>query len=175
MRAPIRHLLDGIRRAIRAPHVVPPETENRLLFRFGYLLHAAATPPEGSALWSRLSRSWTTTAVGPFVLATHPETRVSRADDGARATVLLGDAFFTVEPLDRAPLDALAAADDDLPEVLDQLSGRFAVVTRRGGRTRVYHDAFGARSVFYRGSGPLGLASHPELFAHTFGDRRWPD
>jgi hypothetical protein len=41
--------------------------------------------------------SWTTTAVGPFVLVTHPETRVARADDGERVTVSLGDAFFTVD------------------------------------------------------------------------------
>jgi hypothetical protein len=158
------------------PHAVSPETENRLLFRFGYLVHAAAAPPAGSALWSRLSESWATETVGPFVLVTHPETRIVCAKDGDRATILIGDAFFTVAPLDRAPLDVLAAADDaDLPDVLDQLSGRFAVVARRGGRTRLYHDAFGARSVFYRQSGALGLASHPELFAHTFGDRPSPD
>ena len=176
MRTRLRRLLDGITRAIRPPRVVPPETENRLLFRFGYLLHAAATPPEGGALWSRLGGSWIATAVGPFVLVTHPETRMARADEGERVTVLLGDAFFTVEPLERAPLAALAAADDDgIPALLDQLSGRFAVITRRGGRTRFYHDAFGARSTFYRKSGPLGLASHPELLAHAFGDRLWPE
>ena len=176
MRAQLRRLLDGITRAIHAPHVVPPETENRLLFRFGYLLHAAATPPEGSALWSRLGAAWGRTAVGPYVLVTHPETRVARADEGERVTVLLGDAFFTVDPLERAPLAALAAADDDeIPALLDQLSGRFAVITRRDGRTRLHHDAFGSRSVFYRQSGALGLASHPEVFAHTFGDRAWPE
>jgi len=176
MRVPLRPLLDRIGRAIRSPHVVPPEKEDRLLFRFGYLLHAAGSPPAGSELWSRLSRSWTTSGLGPYVLVTHPETRVARAEDGERITVLIGDAFFTVEPLDREPLEMLAAADgDDLLDVLDRLSGRFAVIARRAGRTCVHHDAFGARSVFYRQSGALGLASHPELFAHTFGDRPWPE
>lgn len=176
MRVRLRRLLDGIARAIRPPRVVPPETEDRLLFRFGYLFHDAASPPGGSALWSRLGSSWATTGIGPFVLVTHPETRMSRAERGDRVTVLIGDAFFTVEPLDREPLAVLAAADDDdLLDLLDQLSGRFAVITRRSGQTRLYHDGFGARSVFYRQSGALGLASHPELFAHTFGDRPWPE
>src|SRR5438046_38188 len=62
-----------------------------------------------------------------------------------------------------------------VPTRQDQPSDRLAVTTRGGGRTRFYHDAFGARSVFYRQSGALGLASHPELFAHTFGDSPWPD
>lgn len=175
MRAHLQRLLRGLK-AFRPPRVVPPEVENRLLFRYGFLLHAAAAPPPGSALWSRVSSTWVTTALGPFVLITHPELRVARAGDGDRITILLGDAFFVVEPLERVPLDALAAAGDDgIPDVLDQLGGRFAVITRRRGRTRFYHDAFGSRSTFYRQSGALGLASHPELFAHAFGDRRWPE
>jgi asparagine synthetase B (glutamine-hydrolysing) len=176
VRVPFRSLLGRIRRAIGPAHVVPPETEDRLLFRFGFLFYAAAAPPAGSEFWSRLGRLWVTTTLGPFVLVTHPETRVARHEDGDRITVLVGDAFFTAEPLDRTPLEVLAAADGDrFLDVLDQLSGRFAVITRRGGRTRFYHDAFGARSVFYRQSRALGLASHPELFAHTFGDSPWPD
>ena len=176
VRVSFRSLLRRISRAIAPPHVVPPETEDRLLFRFGFLFYAAAAPPAGSELWSRLGRSWVTTMLGPFVLVTHPETRVARHEQGDRITVLVGDAFFTAEPLDRTPLEVLAAADGDrLLDVLDQLSGRFAIITRRDGRTRFYHDAFGARSVFYRQSGALGLASHPELFAHTFGDSLWPD
>lgn len=97
-------------------------------------------------------------------------------ENGEHFTVLIGEAFFTNGESGAAPLEALSTSTGDaLLEVLDQLSGRFALIAKRDGRTSVYHDAFGARSVFYRRDGAFALASHPEVFAQTFGDRRWPE
>lgn len=175
MRIPFRPLLGRIKRAIIPPHQVPAALEDRLLFRFGYLFYAAAEPPKPDPLWMRLSRSWSTRTVGEFVLVSHPETPVAVVGDSDRFTVLIGEAFFT-KSAGVSPLDVIAAASGEpLLDTLDRLSGRFAWIVKREGRTSVYHDAFGARSVFYRREGAMALASHPEIFTHTFGDRHWSE
>ena len=44
VRVSFRSLLRRISRAIAPPHVVPPETEDRLLFRFGFPLLCCGRP-----------------------------------------------------------------------------------------------------------------------------------
>lgn len=174
---PFRPLLGQIRRAIAPPDRVPVALENRLLFRFGFLGYAAADPPRADALWARVSRSWRRIEFGgAYALLAHPETGVALVESGENFTVLIGDAFVSSGATGAKPIEALAAADETaLPHLLDRLSGCFAVIARRGGRTAVYHDAFGAQPVFYRQRGAFAIASHPEILAHTFGDRRRPD
>ena len=173
---PLRPVLGRIKRAVIPPHRVPAALEDRLLFRFGYLCYAAAEPPRGDALWARLSRNWRKTRCGDLVLLTHPEAQLAVAGGGARFTVLIGNAFVASGSDERPPLDILDAADaDGLPEVLDRLSGSFAVIAARDGRTSIYHDALGSRTMFYRRAGAFAVASHPEIFFHSFGDGRRPD
>jgi len=145
--------------------------EDRLLFRFGYLIHASNDVPSGDALWKRLSRNWGTARFGDLTIRSHQDLAVRVAGP----TALLGDAFFSAGDLSRDPLTELASAGSDrLVALLDELSGRFMVLATRGGETGAYHDALGARSLFYRESGALGIGSHPELFLHAFGDGFWP-
>jgi hypothetical protein len=155
---------------------VPAALENRLLFRFGFICYAAADPPRGDALWARVTGTWRRIDFGGFTLLAHPETRVTVVEAGDRFTILIGDAFFSSGATDAAPIDALAAAEETaIPLLLNRLSGCFALIVRRGGRTAVYNDAFGARALFYRQRGAFAVASHPEIFTHTFGDGRRPD
>lgn len=172
---PFRPLLGRIKRAIVPASRVPAALENRLLFRFGFICYAAADPPRGDALWARVTGTWRRIDFGGFTLLAHPETRVTVVEAGDRFTILIGDAFFSSGATDAAPIDALAAAEADLPVLLDRLSGCFAVIARRGGKTAIYNDAYGSQSVFYRRSGAFAVASHGEIFAHTFADRRHRD
>jgi hypothetical protein len=173
---PFRPLLGRIKRAVLPPHRVPSALEDRLLFRFGFAFHAAADHPRAGPLWTRLAQRWRRIGIGEFVLLAHPETRVATIGDGDRFTVLIGHAFFATGTVDGTPVEALAAADGDaLLDLLDRLGGSFALIVRRGGKTGVYQDAYGSRAVFYRQGGAFGIASHAEIFAHLFGDRRRPE
>ena len=58
---------------------------------------------------------------------------------------------------------------DEFLNLLDRLSGRFALLIIQGGAGKVFHDAFGARSIFYTLNGAFALASHSRLLACAFG------
>jgi hypothetical protein len=64
----------------------------------------------------------------------------------------------------------IAAADEDeFYAVLDRLAGRFALIANVGGRTEIFQDAMGSRSVFYSTSGVPIAASHAEIVADLIG------
>jgi hypothetical protein len=154
-----------------APSVSADELE-RLLYRFGFLLHASRSPPTG-ALWQTLSRTWRTLDLDDLSLRHHPETVVRVERSGADFTALIGEAWVASPPYERSPVRMLADQPMMyLPRTLDELSGRFVAIVRRDGRTSVFHDAFGSRAVFYLQDGPLALASNAELLAEAFGAPR---
>ncbi len=151
-----------------APSATADELE-RLLYRFGFLLHAGHSPPTGS-LWQTLSRTWRTVELDDLSLRHHPETVVHVERRGTEFTALIGEAWVANPPYERSPVQMLAEQPMMwIPRTLDELSGRFVAIVRRDGRTAVFHDAFGARAVFYQQDGPLALASHADLLAETFG------
>ena len=167
----------------KAPHTgnslspegaVPSVAESGLLFRFGFLLHDRASPPDGD-LWRRLSPNWRTLEFGDLSLRFHPETVVRVERTASDVTVLIGESWLATPPYDRDPTRFLAEKSaEHLSRALDDVSGRFALIARRNGRTAIYHDAFGARSVCYRRDLPTALASHPELLAAAYRTGRDP-
>jgi hypothetical protein len=164
------------RMAVRlAPDNVPCERAERLLFRFGFLCHAAADSPGGTPEWARLAGFWPRVAIGGYVIHRHPETRIAHRSVGDEHIVLIGDAFL---PAGREgdPLTLLAGAqDDERLKLLDCVGGRFALLVLRGGAGQVFHDAFGARSICYRTDGAFAVSSHPEIMSLVFGIGRRRD
>lgn len=105
------------------------------------------------------------------VLHVDPRVPVHSAQRGNRSAWLIGDAF---EPIANVYDDAAGyLLEGDLLERLDGMAGRFALIVHGpGNRLEVYHDAMGARSVFY-GAGVV--ASHAGLIAEMLGTglREW--
>lgn len=141
----------------------------KLRFRFGFLVQRRGeTTP---ALVARLAAdAWNRLEVGGYNLWTHPEARLAIRDRGGLTFAIVGEAFVeSGQPLAEA-LDAVDPDDEgSLFELLDRLSGRFAVLAVAGDRLRVFHDPIGSRAVYYHDRAPLAVASHAALLAEAVG------
>src|SRR5262249_14890404 len=102
-----------------------------------------------------------------FVIHRHPETQLLHQSNGTKHVVLIGDAFI-VGPGDPLAL-AASANGDQLFDLLDRLSGRFALLVLDGDSGDAFHDTFGTRMVFYTTANTFALASHAQLLACAFG------
>lgn len=134
-----------------------------LLYRFGFACVAESNTPS-TDMWNAIRSEWEVTRIRDLLVLTHPETPVAPISDSA---LLIGHAFAIGNNRSAQEIIATAIADDSelaLHEALDDLSGRFVLITSYGGG-RVYHDAVGSRSVFYHLNQPLCIASHDELIA----------
>ena len=60
------------------------------------------------------------------------------------------------------------ATDDELPELLDQLSGRFALLRLQSESAKVFNDAYSAQTVFYLQEAPFAISSHSVLLANAY-------
>ena len=138
-----------------------------LLYRFGFACVVESNALSNDA-WNALQSKWEVARLRDLLILSHPETPVVPISDSA---LLVGHAFATRNSLSARELIATAIADGSelaLHEALDDLSGRFVLITSYGGG-RVYHDAVGSRSVFYHLDQPLCIASHDELIAELLG------
>ncbi|NUU33226.1 hypothetical protein [Arthrobacter sp. C9C5] len=142
---------------------------DRLLYRNGFVV--SKSPAEAPSL-----AGWTSVPVGDAYLTLHPETRFVTAAAAGRHLALVGLAFdperglYQESDVLAALLDAVAN-DDDFYAVLDRLAGRFALIVQSDGRTEIYQDAMGSRSVFYSTAGAPIAASHAEIVADLIGAR----
>lgn len=141
--------------------------KQRVRFRFGFACYPDVTPVVIQAV-----EGWSTLRIHGYVVHTHPEatTRVLQSINGT--VVFIGDVFVAHGT---ASLDETAAAilADDW-NALDILSGRFALLTFSKGGLRVFNDPFGARTIYYKLSGPVAVASHAALVAELTGESLSP-
>ncbi len=138
-----------------------------LLYRFGFVCVPASELPTGEP-WKELRAEWKPAQICDLLVLAHPESPITLISDSA---LLIGNAFAVGDDRSAEALleTAIAAGSDSvLHETLDILSGRFALITSQGGG-RVYHDAFGSRTIFYRVGQPSCTASHGGLIAGLFG------
>ena len=146
------------------------ELEQQLLFRFGFIVMR----PEEASRARRLQEflpAWTSRTLFGWVLMHHPETRILTYADEDLGLVVLGEAFDIAPDgpgVDAVCASLLRARGDAFWREFDQLSGRFALLAVTSEGTRVLHDPFGARSLFYRSAGSPAIASHSELLALAF-------
>jgi hypothetical protein len=150
-----------------ADSALRPEEAQRLLFRFGFICFSATDSDRIDKNLPVVCRSWPRIHVGKFVIYRHPEARLIHRSQQDRHTILVGDAFVVGEG---DPLVLVAdAVGDELLDLLDRLSGRFALIIIDGGQGKVFHDPFGARTIFYTCNNTFGIASHSHLLASAFG------
>lgn len=134
-----------------------------LLYARGFLLCRGEDAPDTVAQW----RTW---SVADWCLRTDPRVPVDHATSGDREVWIVGDAFHPGRHIFTDM--AQHVLEGDLLVALDGMAGRFLLVHRNGSRIEIYHDAMGARSVFY-GNGVV--ASHAALAAEILGSglRDW--
>ncbi len=139
-----------------------------LLYRFGFLCVLKGEEYEGDEVWRALKTTWLRREVGDFVIWLHPETNVSAHSEGSRQALVIGDAIGVGQRA-TTPLASAAAslADGELPALLYDYTGRFALFVFDGGAAKVFHDPIGSRTVFYAASGPLAVASHYGLIGRA--------
>lgn len=135
-------------------------------YRYGFMSVADTTPMTPIAGWRSIR-------LPGHVFWHHPETRVEVFSPREGATVILfGDAFSTTTESVQEALARLLSNVDDARS-LDTLGGRWALFLMTSEITRVYNDAMGGRSVYWRADG--AVASHAALFEECFGTRPDPD
>jgi hypothetical protein len=164
------YVLRPVRDIDVAGDVTRGRLEQDLLFRFGFIFLRQEEARRARRLQGFLP-GWTSQTVFGWILMHHPETNVRTYGDTETGIVLVGEAF-DIEP-DGPGVDAVCsslrhARGETFWTEFDRLSGRFALVTVTFDGTRVLHDPFGARSVFYRHDGSTAFASHSELLALAF-------
>ncbi|WP_448263215.1 hypothetical protein [Microbacterium aurum] len=129
-------------------------------FRYGFI----STPDTTS---TTPIAGWRSIRIPGHIFWHHPETRVEVFAPRTGATVVLfGDAFSTTDESVQATLDRLLSDVDDA-RPLDTLGGRWALFLITPETARVYNDAMGGRSVYWRADGTV--ASHAALFEDCFG------
>lgn len=128
-----------------------------LLYARGFLLCRDGHGPEAVMEWKR----W---GVEGWTLHTDPRVPVDHATCEDREAWIVGDAFHPGRGVFKQM--ARHVLECDLLETLDGIAGRFLLVYRNGSRIEIYHDAMGARSVFY---GEGVVASHAGLAAEVLG------
>jgi hypothetical protein len=154
---------------------------------------SAERPRSTSLLWKAIDARWRLTEFGGFEVRHHARTRVFEARHGGVSVILFGDVFETrppdkprgrrgilarvlasrSKPKSRSVIEELAeSSEQQLHERLRTLSGRFALIVERNGHLRVYHDGFGARSIYYLGGGAHAFGTHIELLAAAYNLRK---
>lgn len=130
----------------------------------GFLLTTSAVnPPAGFVEGPLLDNLWV-----------HPWTQTEWAADSTNIVVIIGVCAITggsdVEPPSSMLLSALEVSDARFFQVLNDFTGRFAIIFGSRSRLRIVTDATGMRSVFY-GSESQTVASHAALVRLVdFGD-----
>jgi hypothetical protein len=139
---------------------------DRLSYRRGFLLTRGAPGHDVAEL-----RDWHQRRLGRHRLLTHPDTLVATRRARGTHVALLGIAFDPESP-HLTPDEVLDAVLRALPDesafhaLLDRLAGRFRLLVATSGTVRVWHDAMGSASVFYREGGG-SCASHADLLARV--------
>lgn len=139
-----------------------------LLYRFGFICHRKSDDLVGDEIWQAISKDWLRRTYGDFVVWLHPETPVSSCDDGDRSALVIGDAIGIGVREGRALAEEAASArDGDLPGILYDYTGRFALLLMEGDGASIFNDPIGSRSVFYTVTPPIAVASHAALLARA--------
>lgn len=104
---------------------------------------------------------------GSIQIRHHPRLALNRAESGARELLLLGHAIDPMQP-EHGSQDLVRRLVDggtsfaQLESMLADLGGRWLLLARIGGASRLYPDAGGTKSVFYASDGRV--ASQPGHF-----------
>lgn len=141
-----------------------PDTTN-LSYRFGFLAHRDASTKIPSA-----THNWRQHKFADFHIFVHPEANSLHAKSTAGTLFVVGDIYVAHGNLTAEAV--LSKIIDGDTGALDALSGRFALfVNSHNDATRIFHDPFGARSIYYCQHLDC-VASHSSLCAEACSAER---
>lgn len=135
-----------------------------ILYRRGFLV----TPAGSEGVKPDFLDSWTLHEIGGWWIYAHPETPMAVYPLGGtgRAVVVLGD-LFVAHGSETVEENVTRYGENDL-SVLDDLSGRFALLAVDGVALRMVQDPIGAQTVFSSDE-HRSAASHASLLAEYWG------
>lgn len=154
------------------PDRIPtPESSRRFpaekyLYRRQYVMAPEPVRPYGNWETREVSRD--------LILSHHPDLEVTVVDGGRARLVLLGHILDPSHPR-RSNRQILAslARNEEFESVLAgsaAFGGRWAIVWVGANGVRAFHDATGARQIYFAGhSGSVLCASQPHLIGHLLG------
>jgi hypothetical protein len=136
-----------------------------MLFRFGFI---CMWPDQSLKVPEKIERAWRRMTFGELDIRVHPEAEVQTAAHGDRHLLLVGTLLGP--PLSGRMAEALrSGGEDDLFEALDQMCGRFALISVFGRHVRILADAVGSRTIYYMRAPQPVVASHAALVAGAAG------
>ena len=140
---------------------------NLLKYRFGFFGHIeGACENYGNA---DVLGEWVKKKYGKLTIFVHPETTIRHVGGRDKAVLVIGSIYSVGnKSVDTILKKMLAEGVDSIGHQLDDVSGRFALFYNNGSGWRVYHDAFGSRSMFYSPDRRGVISSHAGLFADVF-------
>ena len=112
--------------------------------------------------------NWKNVKIDSHFLYVHPDLELNRVVEGEKELVLVGYAIDPYFP-DKSNLEILKKIssfqnEDEIPELLFHLSGRFVLLVKTEDNFLLFNDACGLRSVFYTyDKDVLYAASQPKL------------
>lgn len=134
--------------------------------RFGFLVASDKAAGAGLPGWRRHRFS-------DLHVWTHPECPLRRLAGHGWAAMVFGDIYVAHGESSVEALIQRVASHGNF-DALDDLGGRFALLVSGPPGIRIFHDAFGSRSVYYRRGEAFAAASHVTLLSQAFGDEMDP-
>lgn len=135
-------------------------------FRSGFVLRIPAPVPDFLVSWKEMS-------LGPYQLLFNHDCKVLSFESQHGRAICLGE-FFICHGSDDLAMIVSQILEFDRIELLDCLSGRFAIIFQRNEDIWIVNDPFGARTVFISTDiRQTAVASHSALLAAVLckGDR----
>ncbi|WP_226619883.1 hypothetical protein [Cytobacillus firmus] len=146
------------------------------LYPRGFLLTDIESPVFNNQLTEHVFKKWGKLKLGEYTLFFDASTTNTYLQNGSYKIFIQG---LVLNPFDNlASINEIAnkllfkKMDSEVTflDYLDQLSGRFVIITQNKDLTEVYNDACGTRTVFYNDSPQTAaIASHSELIADLLG------
>lgn len=139
---------------------------SRLLdYRFGFVIYKNNATPNLEEV-----KDWKRLVVDDFQIYTHPEVNVEMVESSHGSAILIGEAFVCQGK--KKVKDILEMMlKKDAWDAFDLITGRFALFLVNKNGTKILHDPFGSRTVYYMQGGEVGISSHSSLLASLFGEK----
>lgn len=151
------------------------KTYQNSLYRRGFLLTNLNKLDFNNKLTQRVLSGWKKLEFNLYNIWFDPNTEYAKVEEDGYKIFLLGlvlnpfDKRNNMEEICNCLLMEKRKSEDDFLDYLDQLSGRFVIISQTPDCTEVYHDACATRTVFYDTLNEYkAVSSHAMLIADLF-------
>ncbi|WP_246521275.1 hypothetical protein [Ornithinibacillus massiliensis] len=152
---------------------------SHLLFKRGFLLTDSLHLEFKDELTQNTVGKWKLYNIGKFRLYYDGCLPMSVVENNRYKVALLGlvlnpfDEVNDIHLIAKKLLSKMKKGEEEFLDYLDELSGRFVIITQTPYKTEVYNDACGTRTVYYNTKG-IGttISSHSSIIADLFGYKK---